>query len=67
MQEEWKGIPGREQHVPRYVKVSECGRKGEKKAGQECGDFTGWLTGPPSTSVPIWPMVARKQSPQSIQ
>lgn len=39
VQEEWKGNPGRERHVPRDIKVSELGESsaagGERKAGQE--------------------------------
>lgn len=39
VQEEWKGIPSREEHVPRYIKVSEPGesvwqeRREEGRAG----------------------------------
>lgn len=49
VQEEWTGIPGREQR-----RVSSGNPvwppAGERKAGQEWGDFTGSLTGSLSAS-----------------
>lgn len=67
VQEEWEGIPSREEHVPRCIKVSEPGESVWQEGRQEGRAGIGRLYRPAnrhlSALVPIRLMVARKHGP----